>query len=263
MSMDRDRAPVIMAIEDRAPAVPHTQVEVGTSGEIDARLVAHLRIQDEPGPGGPRVELRGWLSLPGVNARLRIRPSEAGGQDAARERTKLIPLVAPGRTVPAMPGPNAWHIPADSRLALRACDFARHPLTPERDAGLCREGSSDAEIPVQLAVRLAARLEVRPDARPWVEPRGFVLSARGELTLLNGLLLRLNYWPAHGDARGDARGPGRGTIEWPVVPTGRRLHGSVRELLGLTPGTWLLIRFQDARGDAIDDERIVGRCALQ
>src|SRR5439155_891481 len=163
------------------------------------------------GPYGPRATRLGWLRLPGVTARLRIRPSEAGGTDAARERTKLIPLVAPGRTVPAMPGPNAWHIPADSRLALRACDFARHPLTPERDAGLCREGSSDAEIPVQLAVRLAARLEVRPDARPWVEPRGFVLSARGELTLLNGLLLRLNYWPAHGDAHGDARGAGRGS----------------------------------------------------
>ena len=112
---------------------------------------------------------------------------------------------------------------------------------------------------MHLPVRLAARLEVRLDSRPWVARRGFVLSARGELTLLNGLLLRLSYWPAHGDAGG----PGRGTIEWPVVPTGRKLHGSVRELLGLTPGTWLLVRFLDANGGAIDDERIIGRCALQ
>ena len=114
MSMDRDRAPVIMAIEDRAPAVPHTQVEVGTSGEIDARLVAHLRIQDEPGPGGPRVELRGWLSLPGVNARLRIRPrcrspriaSTEPGTTASPRKAAPRPHHAP--TSEPKPGPRLW-----------------------------------------------------------------------------------------------------------------------------------------------------------
>src|SRR5206468_7398617 len=106
-----NKAPVIMATEDSA-AVPHTQLEIGTSTEIDARLMAQMAIHDGDAPQGPRIELRGWLTLSGVHARLRVRAPGLAGEADARERTKLIPLVSAGRTVPAMPGPSHLHIPA-------------------------------------------------------------------------------------------------------------------------------------------------------
>jgi hypothetical protein len=106
-------------------------------------------------------------------------------------------------------------------------------------------------------VRLTLRLDVRLDARGSEQPV-FVLTTRGELTVADGLLLRLEFWPSGGRKNGSERG----RIDWPVLPPGRRLNGGVRELTGITSGTWLLARFLDARGAALDDERVVGRCVL-
>jgi hypothetical protein len=114
------------------------------------------------------------------------------------------------------------------------------------------------EVPLGLPVRLTVRLDVRLDARAWADPPAFVLTMRGEMTMADGLLMRLEFKPSSGSRNGKDHG----SDEWRVLPSGRRLNGGVRELTGITPGTWLMVRFLDSRGAALDDERVVGRCVL-
>jgi len=252
--MAHGREPVIMTAESGARTVPTTHLEVSTSSETAARLHWRARVYRLGGGGGMRLQMDGWVTLSGTYARLRIQ--RVAPHEASHERTKLIPIVARGRTVPAMRWPDECSVPADTRLALRVCDFEGHALTPERDAGVCHEGSSEAEIPLPLAALLSVRLSVHVDARPGLDERGFVLTTTGALTLLNGLKLRLEFWPNKGGTEHSA-------MEWPVLQPGRRLFGRERELGGIASGSWLLIRFLDEQGKAIDEERVVGRCVLQ
>ena len=190
--------------------------------------------------------------LSGAYARLHVRPTSV--TEGSRERTKLIPLVAPGRTVAADSGRAEWRVPLDSHLAVRVCDFAGHALAPERNAGIWSKGPADAEIPVQVAARLTVRLAVRVDARTWEKENGFALTTTGVITVLDGLILRLEFRSVQGGERQIT------VVEWPVLPPGRKLFGPERELVGITPGTWLTVRFLDAQGDSVGEERVVGRC---
>jgi hypothetical protein len=142
-------------------------------------------------------------------------------------------------------------------MALSTMDLHENRLAPVHDT-VSGEGDTSVEIPLGLPVRLTVRLDVRLDARAWTDPPAFVLTIRGELTIADGLMVRLEFKPSSGARNGNDHG----RDEWRVLPAGRRLNGGVRELTGITPGTWLMVRFLDSRGVALDDERVVGRCVL-